>query len=214
MATPVCGCILLSLMTAAKTRRREALAYIIWAVPPTLLWMALGGGARHYLLCYIPVFLLLAGSLCVCKDRGITAVLVVLTILVNYFAIPPRADTFRPSGRLFESALLYNNEADRRHSMARSVVDKSKHPHILLVGFSDVEPYVIHESMLTSRMRPRPASLNIGAVTVNGWQFGSLDCPRFVGRSSVAASASLACTANVVVFRLQDLIVQKVNCND
>jgi hypothetical protein len=100
---------------AAQAKYRKwAILALMWAGPGVVFWGSkTANSARHMLAAFsVLTFILAIAMVKVCKKPAIAYVSAILLIAINYFGTAATADTVKPSGRLFESAILQQQRLD------------------------------------------------------------------------------------------------------
>jgi len=128
---------------AAQARYRKwALLALIWAGPAVVFWGSkTANSARHMLAAFsVLAFILAIVMVKVCRKPAIAYLAAILLIAINYFGTAATADTVRPSGRLFESAILQQQHLNWLYSKGRELL-ALPYEKIYLVG-GTTNPYI------------------------------------------------------------------------
>lgn len=167
------GVCLLVMFRRAGEDRRLCWFLLMWILPATIFWMSRPGGARHFLTVYFPIAVAASWITVWRPNWRVFGPVLAVVVLVNFFLWPARADTLRPSGRLFASSVAFKKEAVKRHQVGRRVAEEIRTRDGYVYGAEEYMPYVIFEVCRQSSERAtrlKQTSLMLDQEVSRGFQ--------------------------------------------
>lgn len=124
---------------------RQIVTWLVLASLPIIVFWGLrsGNSARHNLMPVIYFFMILSLPFTTTFRREWAVILIGMSV-INYFALPPSANTVIPSGRVIENSYLLSERTQHLHSVGR-LISQLEDDQIAIIGNGFDHPYYLYE---------------------------------------------------------------------